>query len=178
MVFRATWICQIYNHQRIRIYISKEFGLLLIEAWIEGMARVSGLRKGYRVVDGIEGVRRYNGSKRRNRKLSLMSFLTLKALKAGYTRLTHPGGAREPFNSKLPGNYTSVTVLSRAKAQTWGLIAAISYFNLGSRKCICHSLVAQRLLVSETAITRRNYSATLNSATATSRVDWNLLNQK
>ncbi|KYN38261.1 hypothetical protein ALC56_07301, partial [Trachymyrmex septentrionalis] len=115
--------------------------------------------------------RDYNGSKRRNRKLSLMSFLTLKALKAGYTRLTHPGGAREPFNSKLPGNYTSVTVLSRAKAQTWGLIAAISYFNLGSRKCICHSLVAQRLLVSETAITRRNYSATLNSATATSRVD-------
>lgn len=73
-----------------------------------------------------------------------MSFLTLKALKAGYTRLTRPGEAREPFNSKLPGNYTSVTVLSRAKAQTWGLIAAISYFNLGSRKCICHSRAVQR----------------------------------
>lgn len=112
----------------------------------------------------MEGVRRCNGSKRRNRKLSLMSFLTLKALKAGYTRLTRPGGAREPFNSKLPGNYTSVTVLSRAKAQTRGLIAAISYFNLGSRKCICHSLVAQRLLVSETAITRRNDSAEFSYA--------------
>ncbi|KOC61285.1 hypothetical protein WH47_06109, partial [Habropoda laboriosa] len=52
------------------------------------------------------------GPRRRNRKLSLMSFLTLKALKAGYTRLTRPRGARELFNSKLPGNYTSVTVLS------------------------------------------------------------------
>lgn len=40
--------------------------------------------------------------------------------KAGYTRLTRPGGARESFNSKLPGNYTSVTVLSRAKAQNLG----------------------------------------------------------
>lgn len=40
------------NLQRIRIYISKEFGLPSVEAWIGGVARVSGLRKGYRVVDG------------------------------------------------------------------------------------------------------------------------------
>nr|KAF7416716.1 hypothetical protein H0235_011247 [Vespula pensylvanica] len=94
--------------------------------------------------DSRNGMRKGLGSCVKDSKRLLVGcFLTLKALKAGYTGLTRDGRMRESFNSKLSGNYTSVNVLSRVKAQARTLIAAIACFNLGSGKCICHFLPTQ-----------------------------------
>ena len=76
---------------------------------------------------------------RRNRKLSLMSFLILKALKAGYTRLARQR-ERERESRSIQSFQEIIRLLPfylEAKVQNSRyplLIAAIAYFNLGPRE--------------------------------------------